>query len=90
MSPDKGTPSAWGDWECVESCGETIEFRNRTCLAPLAIDIPAGCTFDCDEKLYEVNECFAGCCVCKCDLLLNPCILLTFILVEYFVLVTLC
>ena len=72
MSPDKGTPSAWGDWECVESCGETIEFRNRTCLEPLEIDIPANCTFDCDEKLSEVNECFAGCCVCKYDFLLNP------------------
>ena len=56
----EGTPGPWGDWVCDASCGETVEYRNRTCVAP--DDVEEGCGFECDFDLSQTVQCFAGCC----------------------------
>ena len=56
----EGTPGPWGDWVCDASCGETVEYRNRTCVAP--DDVEEGCGYDCNFDPSETIACFAGCC----------------------------
>ena len=61
LVPADGVLSPWSDWMCLESCGDTVEFRNRTCDAP--DDLVPGCPFDCgDALLSEQVECNNGCC----------------------------
>ena len=66
-STDEGKLGPWTEWTCVDSCGETTEYRNRTCLPdPYYNGDPEECPPECDEKdLWEEVECDAGCCARK-------------------------
>ena len=60
----RGVPSTWSEWECVEECGETSEYRNRTCLPDPSYpaDEVELCPPQCDD-LSDERECYAGCCI---------------------------
>ena len=62
-----GILSEWDTWTCVESCGETTEYRNRTCEADDNYPgDPVMCPPDCsEENLGEEQNCYAGCCGSK-------------------------
>ena len=61
----EGELSPWTAWLCVDSCGETIEYRNRTCIPPY--NLPDDCEVDCDgAPLYQIHECDAGPCESPC------------------------
>ena len=62
MFSDKGKVSEWSTWECVDSCGYTVEFRNRTCENDPRFEDYENCLPECDEDLSEEVECDAGCC----------------------------
>ena len=55
-----GDWTPWTAWLCVDSCGNTKEFRNRTCEEPA--NLPQDCDFFCDGDDNEVRDCYAGCC----------------------------
>ena len=67
----EGVPGPWTDWICVDTCGETVEYRNRTCLPP--DDLEPNCPYTCDFDLFQEVPCFAGCCECKCILFVLGC-----------------
>ena len=51
---------SWTSWECIDTCGVTVEFRNRTCEPDPAVSHP--CDVTCPGKASEEIECYAGCC----------------------------
>ena len=62
---DDGTLTEWSDWTCVESCGDTTEYRNRTCESDDDYPHPEKCPPSCDGQLNEERDCNAGCCGSK-------------------------
>jgi hypothetical protein len=57
-----GEWSEWTTWTCLAECGETTEFRNRTCEAS-ADNPPYGdCEPSCPGSDSEQNQCDNGCC----------------------------
>jgi len=55
--------SEWSTWTCIDSCGYTTEYRNRTCENnPDYKGYPEHCPPVCNEDLSEEAECDAGCC----------------------------
>ena len=58
---DEGDWTEWDQWLCIGSCGNTTEYRNRTCVAKG--NKKDDCAHDCgDGEPSEEQECFAGCC----------------------------
>ena len=58
---EEGNWGSWDTWTCVETCGETVEYRNRTCEGN-ADEEYDDCEVTCEGPPSEEQPCFNECC----------------------------